>query len=107
MNKLLQYVGIAAKAGYVFGGEMQTESRIRSGEAKIVILAEDASGKTKKKILNLAERFRVPVVSAPDREMLGQAAGKDFRASVVITDQGLADAILRSCSEITPREGNL
>ena len=99
MNKLLQYISIAAKAGYVYGGEMQTESKIRSGEAKIVILADDASVNTKKKILNLAERYGLPVVPAPDRETLGQAAGRDFRASVVITDKGLADAILRSCGK--------
>ena len=106
MNKILQYVSIAAKAGKAFGGEMQTESRIRSGSAKIVILAEDASENTKNKIMKLAKRCRIPVVTVPDRESLGQAAGRDLRSSVIITDRGLADAILHCASENTPREGN-
>ena len=106
MNKILQYISIAAKAGKVFGGEMQTESRIRSESAKIVIVAEDASDNTKNRIIKLAEHSGIPVVTVPDRESLGQASGRDFRSSVVITDRGLADAILRCRKENTPREGN-
>ena len=106
MNKILQYISIASKAGHVFGGEMQTESRIKSRSAKVVILAEDASENTKKRIINLAERSGIPVVTVPDREGLGRASGRDLRSSVVVTDRGLADAILRCSSENTPREGN-
>lgn len=106
MNKILQYVSIAAKAGKALGGEMQTESTIRSRKAKVVILAEDASENTKKRIINLAERAKIPVVTVPDRASLGQASGRDLRSSVVITDRGIADAVLRSAGENTPREGN-
>ena len=106
MNKILQYVSIAAKAGKALGGEMQTENTIRSRKAKVVILAEDASENTKKRIINLAERAKVPVVTVPDRVSLGQASGRDLRSSVVITDRGIADAVLRSAGENTPREGN-
>ena len=103
-NKTLQYVSIAAKAGKVYGGELQTENRLKNGSAKLLILAEDASENTKKKFINLAKRYRVPVAYAPDREALGASCGKDLRSTVVICDEGIARAIVKA-NEV-PMEGN-
>ena len=95
MNKILQYVGLAQRAGACCGGGMQTESTIRQGKAKLLILADDASENTRKKLENLAKRYHVPVIYTADRDALGHAAGKDLRSACVITDRGFADAILR------------
>ena len=49
IRKVLGSLGLAMKAGDVVSGEFMTEKAIREGIAKLVIVAEDASGNTKKK----------------------------------------------------------
>ena len=48
IRKVLGSLGLAMKAGDVVSGEFMTEKAIREGIAKLVIVAEDASGNTKK-----------------------------------------------------------
>ncbi len=51
-NALLM-LGMAAKAGKVASGEFMAENAVKSGEAALVIVAEDASDNTKKKFSNM------------------------------------------------------
>ena len=74
-NKALSMIGLATKAGKVASGEFCTEKEVKSGRAYLVIVADDASDNTKKKYT------------------LGHAMGKEFRASLVILDEGFAKGI--------------
>lgn len=47
-SKVLSMLGLAAKAGKVASGEFSTEKEVKSGNACLVIVAEDASDNTKK-----------------------------------------------------------
>ena len=49
IRKVLGSLGLAMKAGDVVSGEFMTEKSIREGIARLVIVAKDASGNTKKK----------------------------------------------------------
>lgn len=49
MNKFLQLLGLAMRAGKVVSGEELVIREIRSGKAQLVILAEDAKKKHGKK----------------------------------------------------------
>ena len=49
MNKFLQLLGLAMRAGKVVSGEELVIREIRSGKAQLVILAEDAKKNTEKK----------------------------------------------------------
>ena len=49
IRKVLGSLGLAMKAGDVVSGEFMTEKAIREGIARLVIVAKDASGNTKKK----------------------------------------------------------
>lgn len=93
-DKVLQTLGIAAKAGFVTSGEFQTENAVRSSMADLVIIAEDASDNTKKKFRNMCEFYKVQLVIYGVKESLGHAIGKEFRASLAVTDHGLAENIL-------------
>ena len=42
-SKVLSMLGLAAKAGKVASGEFSTEKEVKSGNACLVIVAEDAS----------------------------------------------------------------
>lgn len=86
-------IGLATKAGKTAGGEFLTEREVKSGRADLVIVAEDASENTKKKFQNMCEYYKVPIRFYGDKDTLGHAMGKQFRASLAVLDEGLAKGI--------------
>jgi len=93
-KKVYSLIGLCQKAGSVKAGEFQTEKYIKSGLAELVIVAEDASENTKKKFKNSAEFYNVPFYEFGVKDDLGAAIGCEFRASLAITNKGLADRII-------------
>lgn len=94
-NKILSYIGLATKSGNIASGEFLTEKVVKEGKAKLVIVAEDASANTKKMFLNMCEYYQVPIYFISEKDELGHAMGKQFRASLAILNQGFADAIIK------------
>ena len=94
-SKGLSMLGLAMKAGKVSSGEFATEQAVKSGSAYLVILAETASANTQKKFRNMCEFYQVPIYFYKDKDTLGHAMGKEFRASLAILDEGLAKGIRR------------
>ena len=94
-NKVLSYIGLATKAGKLVSGEFMTEKAVKEGRATLVIVAQDASDNTKKMFTNMCSFYNVPIVFMQEKEILGHAMGKQFRASLAITDTGFADAIMK------------
>ena len=92
-DKVLNLIGLAQKAGKVVSGEFMTEKAVKTGEAALVILAEDASENTQKKFRNMCEFYEVPLYILSDKETLGHAMGKEFRASLAVQDWNFAEAI--------------
>ncbi len=95
MDSVLRMVGLATKAGRADSGEFMTENAVKSGKAALVIIAGDASENTKKKFNNMCEFYQVPCRIYSTKEELGHAMGKEFRASMAVTDEGLAQAIMK------------
>ena len=96
MDKWLRYISIAAKAGSLRGGEVQTEKAVRQGTAMLVVLAEDASINTQKKVRSLCEMTGTPLLCGGTRALLGTLAGKDLRSTLTVTDPGLANAMQKA-----------
>lgn len=94
-DKVLNLIGLALKAGKVKSGEFMTEKAVKTGAAALVIVAEDASDNTKKKFRNMCEFYKVPIRTYAIKDDLGHAMGKEFRASLAVTDEGLAQAIMK------------
>ena len=92
-NKILSLVGMATKAGKTVSGEFCTEKEVKSNKAALVIVAEDASDNTKKMFQNMCDFYHVPIYFYGNKEQLGHAMGKEFRASLAITDEGFAKGI--------------
>ena len=88
-NKALSMIGLATKAGKVASGEFCTEKEVKSGRAYLVIVADDASDKFQ----NMCDFYQVPIYFYKDKDTLGHAMGKEFRASLVILDEGFAKGI--------------
>ena len=62
-DRVLSMLGIAAKAGSVASGEFSTEKAVKEGR------------------------------EYSDKEMLGHFIGKEFRASLAVTNEGLSHSI--------------
>lgn len=100
-DKILSLLGIAAKAGKVASGEYQTEHAVKSHGAYLAIIAEDASDNTRKMFQNMCDFHGVPIVFYGNKESIGHAIGKEFRASLAITDEGLAKAVQKKLAQTT------
>lgn len=94
-DKVLSLISLATKAGRCASGEFMTESEVKSGRATLVVIAEDASDNTKKKFQDMCEFYEVPIIVYGDKDTLGHAMGKQFRASLAILDEGFTKGILK------------
>ena len=94
-RKLLNLIGLATKAGKTVSGEFSTEKAVKTGKAKLVIVAEEASGNTKKQFANMCAYYKVPICWFGKKEELGHAMGKQLRASLAVLDEGLANAMVK------------
>jgi ribosomal protein L7Ae-like RNA K-turn-binding protein len=99
-NRIYSAIGLATKAGKTESGEFSTEKAVKCGKAFLVIVAEDASDNTKKKFQNMCTYYKVSCVVYGEKGDLGHAMGKEFRASMAVTDAGFANMIRKQlCSE--------
>lgn len=92
-SKVISLISLATKAGRTVSGEFCTEKEVKSGRAALVIVADDASENTKKKFKNMCSFYKVPIYFYKDKDTLGHAMGKEFRASLAVLDEGFAKGI--------------
>lgn len=95
MNKALSYVGLATRAGKLVSGDEIVLKAIRSSEAKMVIVAADASANTLKKFRDKCKSYNVPLLIGFNRETLGSAMGKPERVVLAVTDPGFVKMIAK------------
>ena len=86
---------IAVSADVGQGTELDglEEKAVKTGKAALVIVAGDASENTKKMFTNMCAFYEVPVYFYSDKETLGHAIGKQFRASLAVADEGFRNTI--------------
>ena len=101
LSKALSMISLATKAGKTVSGEFCTEKEVKSGLAALVLVATDASENTKKKFQNMCDFYEVPIYFYGDKDTLGHAMGKQFRASLAILDEGFAKGILKELKSRT------
>ncbi len=94
-HKAMSMLSLATKAGKTVTGEFSTEKAVKEGKAHLVVVAEDASDNTKKKFQNMCDYYHVTIRVFSDKISIGNACGKEFRASLAVTDQGLAKAVVK------------
>ncbi|MCR5106661.1 MAG: ribosomal L7Ae/L30e/S12e/Gadd45 family protein [Lachnospiraceae bacterium] len=93
-DRVMGMLSIAAKAGKLSSGEYMTESSVKEGKAKLVIIAGDSSQNTRKNFTDMCSFYKVPLRIYSDKEGLGRTIGKEFRASVAVLDEGIAKKIM-------------
>ena len=100
-DKVLAMLGLAAKAGKVQSGEYQTEHAVKSRKAYLVVVAEDASENTKKMCKDMCSFYKTKLIFYGSKESLGHSIGREYRASLAITDQNLARLVLKKLEQTT------
>ncbi|MNH34337.1 putative ribosomal protein YlxQ [compost metagenome] len=93
MSKVFSSLGLAMRAGKLVTGDEIVLKSVRSSEARLVIVAKDASANTHKKFRDKCRTYKVPLIIGFDREVLGSSVGKPERVVLALTDQGFADMI--------------
>ena len=93
MDKILSLLGIGKRGGFVRSGEFQTEKSVKEQKACIVLLAEDASGNTKKKFYDSCAFYGIGIWEYGTKAALGTATGTEERAVLAVEDFGIAGAI--------------
>ena len=94
VNRFNQMLGLATKAGRTVSGEFAVEQAVKSREAVLVIIAQDASGNTKKHFHDMCNYRDIPILEICSKEELGRYTGKKERASVALLDQGFAEKLI-------------
>ena len=85
-----QLLGLAFRARRVVTGDELVLRAVRRGRVRLVILAADASERTKKKWRDKCAFYAVPLVVTSDRMQLGEALGKHARVVIGVTDENFA-----------------
>lgn len=92
--KMKNLLGLAQRAGKLISGEELTIKAIQRKEAKLVLVATDASDNTKEKIQNKCHFYSVPLTADFTADEISQAIGKS-RSICAFTDKGFADSYKR------------
>ncbi|PLR84251.1 hypothetical protein CVD25_21255 [Bacillus canaveralius] len=90
----MSLLGLANRARKIISGEELSVKEIRSGKAKLILLAADASANTTKKITDKCKSYHVPFKIVENRYLLGQSIGKEARVVVALLDEGFAKKLL-------------
>lgn len=99
-NRFFSNLGLAQKAGKIASGEFATENAVKSGMAYMVIVAEDASDNTKKKMTNMTEYYEVPIYFLGTKEELGHYIGKEYRSMLAVLDAGFTKSFEKQIQAI-------
>ena len=92
-DKVLSMLGLAARSRNVVSGGFATEQAVKGKKAGLVIIAEDASGNTRKKYSNMCGFYEVPCAFHGTKAVLGHSMGKEERSVLAVTDEGFANSI--------------
>lgn len=102
-NQVLSLLGLAQKAGKLASGEFAVEKAVKSGKAKLLLVAADASEATRKNYHDMATYYHVPIVEDLAKEVIGASIGKGQRAAIAVTDIGFCKSLLKLLASGQPK----
>ncbi len=104
-KKTFGVIGLAKRAGRLAQGAESVVESIRSGKAKLALIACDASANTKKTVTDKAAFYSVDcLVTDADMASLGGSIGGKSTAAVAFTDENFVKAFEKSLSAEDPAD---
>ncbi len=100
MDKLLNLIGLAKKAGKLEVGEEPVGAAARSQHARLILIASDAAENTRRRAKHFGDAGECICIEIPaTKEALGKALGRTSCALLALTDIGFAEAIAKKLAE--------
>ncbi len=92
-RKVRSLLSLCQRAGKMTTGEIVGEL-ISRRNAKLIIIAGDASDNTKKKFINKCEHYNTAYIIYSTKAELSAAIGKYDRSVFAVTDKNFADRLI-------------
>ena len=92
-QKLYGLIGLATKASKLVAGTDACIESIENKSAKLILIAQDASERTKKLFKEKCENFNIPIYEVGEIETLSKASGKTNKAVICIKENGFTESI--------------
>ncbi|MDF2676090.1 MAG: YlxQ family RNA-binding protein [Bacillota bacterium] len=96
MNKIYSMFGLARRGGKISIGFDASCIEIAKGKSKLVLMAQDASEKTKKNILYECDKYNCKYIEYGEKELIGQCLGKKAVSVISISDENMVSYILKN-----------
>ena len=97
MDKLLNLIGLAQKAGRLAVGEEPTGAAARARDARLILVAADAAENSVRRVRHFADAGQCLWCRiGADKDALGRAVGRSSCAMLAVMDIGFAEAIATS-----------
>lgn len=90
---LLRLLGLAARAGALVPGSERVREAARAGELGFAVVAADASGYRRDRLVPLLEGLGIPHIVAFDRARIGHAVGRAPLGAVGVTTASFAERL--------------
>ena len=94
-NKILGLLGISTKAGKLIFGTDSCMEAIKNKKTYIIIVATDASERTKKHFTEACKQYNIPIAICSNINELSKSIGKVNKAVIGIKDKNIANEILK------------
>ena len=97
MDKALNYMALARKAGRIELGEEPVGAAARAQQARLVVVASDASDHTWRRAKSFVAGTQQQCLKVPfDKDQMGQAVGRSALAIAAFTDPAMALAFVKA-----------
>ena len=93
-KKIFSYLGFAKKSGNLVAGVNTCTFAMAKGKVKLMILAEDISENSEKKIMKEIRKHGVRFVKYGSIDTLSHAAGTSGRSVFAVCDENFSKVIL-------------
>lgn len=94
-NKIYGLLGLARRAGKISFGTESAKETIEKNKAKLVIVAEDCSDRTKKNFELMCKNQNIPIREYGNIEELSKCIGQNNKAVIVIKEENFAKELLK------------
>ena len=100
MDKALNYLALARKAGRIELGEEPVGAAARAQKARLVVVAEDAADHTWRRAMSFVSGSEQICLRVPySKDLLGQAVGRTALALAAFTDPAMALAFVKALEQ--------
>lgn len=96
MHKNYSMLGIARKGGNISIGFDASVADVEKNKSVLVVIAEDASDKTKKNIKFTCDKFNAKYIEFGEKDILGKSLGRKVVSVLSIKDKNIASYLLNN-----------